>query len=170
MKNPRSFSKFHFGFAAIVLVVSVWLFIGFQSNRERSLIIIKPDGVAKDVTDKVYKRFREELELELVMEKLLAQASIETLTKHYEEHRDRSFFKDLLRFMQSGPIRISVWEGKPGSVMAIRDLVGPTDPSKASPTTIRGQFGTSAQTNVIHASDSNDSARREIEIWFRWIN
>jgi nucleoside-diphosphate kinase len=167
MKKPRRSSKFLY--ASIAILLAAWGFMYFKTTteRERSFIIIKPDGVEKGLTDIIYDRFRAELDLQMVLEQSVVQASTDTLSRHYAEHKDRSFFGDLVRFMQSGPVRVSVWEGKRGTVAAIRDLVGPTDPSKASETTIRGKFGSSVQQNVIHASDSIESAKRETDIWFR---
>ena len=161
--------NFRYALLGIGLIVVAWFIchrISSVEADELSLVIIKPDGVSKGLTSLIYRRLRDELGLELLMEKSFEQASFQILLKHYEEHKDRPFFAPLVQFMQSGPIAVSVWKGKTGTVNAMRELVGPTDPAKAPASSIRGEYGTSVQRNVIHASDSVESAKREIAIWF----
>ena len=134
--------------------------------RERSFIIIKPDGTERGLAPAIYRILETELGLSRLLEQEISAASVTTLSEHYEEHIDRDFFPSLMSFMQSGPIVTSIWEGGLGTVKAVRRIVGPTDPARASPETIRGRFGTNQQANVIHASDSVASAQREINIWF----
>ena len=152
---------------AVAVVTASYLWGNAPRQTERTFIILKPDGYRLDVKDSVYRRLEDEIGLTMTNEALIPRATSETLTQHYAEHVGRAFFNDLVDFMQSGPIIISIWEGRSGTVQAVRKLIGPTDPAKGSNDTIRGQFGTSVRHNVIHASDSVESALREISIWFR---
>ncbi|CAN7946487.1 unnamed protein product, partial [Ixodes hexagonus] len=95
----------------------------------------------------------------------LLQATEEVLKKHYEELSDRPFFPALIKYMQMGPIVIMVWEGKE-VVKRARDIIGATDPLKSNPGTIRGDYGIATGRNVVHGSDSLQSSKREIELWF----
>ena len=134
---------------------------------EKVLIIIKPDGMRIGVKDEIYSRFRNELHLFLITESTYDIAPAEILREHYSEHRSRPFFESLIDFMRSGPLAVSVWSGKPGAIQSVREMIGFTDPKKAAANTIRAEYGSSSQQNVIHASDSVTSAIREIDIWFR---
>jgi nucleoside-diphosphate kinase len=162
--NPR---RAFFVASSLAVVFYALAYFWAAYNFETTLVIIKPDGLKLGVKDAVYSRLRNELGLRLVAETTHDLATAGVLRDHYAEHIHRDFFDSLLQFMQSGPIAVSVWLGKPGTIRAVRELVGSTDPSKASPGTIRAMYGSSAQMNVIHASDGVDSARREIEVWFR---
>ena len=130
---------------------------------ERTLSIIKPDAVAKNVIGEIYSRF-ERAGLKIVAAKMtwLAQPDAEGF---YAVHRDRPFFKDLVGFMTSGPVMIQVLEGE-NAIARNRDLMGATDPKKAAPGTIRADFAKSIDANAVHGSDGADTARVEIAYFF----
>ena len=131
---------------------------------ERTLVLIKPDGVARRLIGEVISRIEQKgltiaaLQLRNVSQELAAQ--------HYAEHEGKAFFEPLLEFITSGPVVAAILEG-PRAVAAFRQLAGGTDPvEKATPGTIRGDFGLETQFNLVHGSDSSDSAKREIALWF----
>jgi nucleoside-diphosphate kinase len=131
---------------------------------ERTLVLIKPDGVARRLIGEVISRIEQKgltiaaLQLRNVSQELAAQ--------HYAEHEGKPFFEPLLEFITSGPVVAAIVEG-PRAVAAFRQLAGGTDPvEKATPGTIRGDFGWETQFNLVHGSDSSDSAKREIALWF----
>ncbi|GBG12884.1 nucleoside-diphosphate kinase [Novimethylophilus kurashikiensis] len=130
---------------------------------ERTLSIIKPDAVAKNVIGKIYTRF-EDAGLKIVASRMafLSQAEAEGF---YAVHRERPFFADLVKFMTSGPVVIQVLEGE-NAVLAHRDLMGATDPKKAAPGTIRADFADSIDANAVHGSDSLENAANEIAYFF----
>lgn len=130
---------------------------------ERTLSIIKPDGVAKNIIGAVYSRF-EQAGLRVVAAKMkhLSRAEAEAF---YAVHRERPFFKPLVDFMISGPVMVQVLEGE-GAVLKHRDVMGATDPKKAAPGTIRADFATTVDENVCHGSDSVDNAAIEIAFFF----
>jgi nucleoside-diphosphate kinase len=130
---------------------------------ERTLSIVKPDGVQKNVIGNVYHRF-EQAGLRIVAARMarLSQAEAEGF---YDVHRARPFFKDLVSYMTSGPVMIQVLEGD-DAVQKHRDLMGATDPKKAAPGTIRADLATSIEQNVVHGSDSLENAAREIGYFF----
>jgi len=130
---------------------------------ERTLSIVKPDGVQKNVIGNVYHRF-EQAGLRIVAARMarLSQAEAEGF---YDVHRARPFFKDLVTYMTSGPVMIQVLEGE-NAVQKHRDLMGATDPKKAAPGTIRADLATSIEQNVVHGSDSLENAAREIGYFF----
>jgi nucleoside-diphosphate kinase len=130
---------------------------------ERTLSIVKPDGVQKNVIGEVYRRF-EQAGLRIVAARMtrLTQAQAEGF---YAVHRERPFFKDLVAYMTSGPVVIQVLEG-PGAVAKNREIMGATDPRKAAPGTIRADLATSIEQNVVHGSDSVENAAREIAYFF----
>jgi len=130
---------------------------------ERTLSIIKPDAVAKNVIGEIYSRF-ERAGLRIVAAKMtwLAQPDAEGF---YAVHRERPFFKDLVKFMTSGPVMIQVLEGD-SAIAKNRDLMGATDPKKAAPGTIRADFADSIDANAAHGSDGPDTARTEIAYFF----
>lgn len=132
--------------------------------NERTLVLIKPDGVQRRVIGDIISRIERKgltivaLELKNV-DDALARA-------HYAEHAEKSFFGSLLEFITSGPVVAAVLEG-PRAVAAFRQIAGGTDPvDKATPGTIRGDLGLETQFNLVHGSDSAESAAREIELWF----
>lgn len=133
---------------------------------EFTLLIIKPDGFKLGIRDVLYDRLENELGLTLKQEKVVEVASLDVLHRHFVKHRLRDFFAPLIRFMRSGPIAVSVWEGKSGTVAAVRQMCGASDPARAGKSTIRGQYGKSVRENVVHSSDTIESAQREISIWF----
>lgn len=130
---------------------------------ERTLSIIKPDAVEKNVIGEIYTRF-ERAGLKIVAAKLtwLARPDAEGF---YAVHRERPFFKDLVEFMTSGPVMIQVLEGD-NAIAKNRDLMGATDPKKAAPGTIRADFARSIDANAVHGSDGPDTAETEIEFFF----
>ena len=132
-------------------------------STEKTLSIIKPDAVKKNVIGKIISRF-EENGLYLVAAKLI-HLSDEKASGFYAEHIGKSFFKDLKKFMTSGPVFVQVLEGK-NAVQKNRDLMGSTDPMEANPGTIRSDFANSIDANAVHGSDSLESAKREIEYFF----
>ncbi len=132
-------------------------------SRERTLSIVKPDGVQKNVIGNVYHRFEQAgLTIVAARMKRLSQAEAEGF---YEVHRARPFFKDLVTYMTSGPVMIQVLEGE-NAVQKNRDLMGATDPKKAAPGTIRADLADSIEANTVHGSDSLENAAREIAYFF----
>lgn len=130
---------------------------------ERTLSIIKPDAVAKNVVGQILSRF-EAAGLKVVALKML-QLSQEQAEGFYAEHKERPFFKDLVEFMTSGPVTVQVLEGE-GAVLANRDLMGATNPQEAAAGTIRADFAQSIDANAVHGSDSPESAAREVAYFF----
>jgi len=130
---------------------------------ERTLSIIKPDAVAKNVIGEIYTRF-ERAGLKIVAAKMtwLARPDAEGF---YAVHRERPFFKDLVEFMTSGPVMIQVLEGD-NAIVKNRDLMGATDPKNAAPGTIRAEFAQSIDANAVHGSDGPETAETEIEFFF----
>ena len=131
---------------------------------DRTLILVKPDGVARGLVGEVISRL-EAKGLRLVAAELRT-LDRETAETHYAEHSERPFFGSLVEFITSSPLMALVVEG-PRAIEAFRALAGATDPVKALPGTIRGDFALSTQQNLVHASDSPESAVREIGIWFQ---
>src|SRR5690606_241963 len=125
---------------------------------ERTLSIIKPDAVAKNVIGKIYTRF-EDAGLKIVAAKM-QQLSREQAEGFYAEHKERPFFKDLVDFMTSGPVVVQVLEGE-DAIAKNRELMGATNPKEAAPGTIRADFAESIDANAVHGSDSPASAERE---------
>ena len=132
-------------------------------TTERTLSIIKPDAVGKNVIGKIISRF-EENNLYLVAGKLV-HLSDEMASGFYAEHEGKPFFNDLKKFMTSGPVFVQVLEGE-NAVQKNRDLMGSTNPKEAAPGTIRADFANSIDANAVHGSDSVESAKREIEYFF----
>ena len=130
---------------------------------ERTLSIIKPDAVAKNVIGKIYSRF-ESNGLQVVASKMI-HLSQEKAEGFYAEHKERPFFKDLVAFMTSGPVVVSVLEGE-NAVLAHRDLMGATNPAEAAEGTIRADFAATIDENAVHGSDSLESAAREVAYFF----
>ena len=131
---------------------------------ERTLLVIKPDGVERRLVGEIISRIERKgltvaaLEMRIVSEQLAR--------RHYAEHDGKPFFGSLLEFITSGPLVAAIVEG-PRAVAAVRQLAGATDPvEKAAPGTIRGDFGLETQFNLVHGSDSTESAEREIALWF----
>ena len=130
---------------------------------ERTLSIIKPDAVAKNVIGQIYSRF-EGAGLKIVASRM-TQLSRAEAEGFYAVHRERPFFKDLVDFMISGPVMIQALEGE-GAILKNRDLMGATDPKKAEKGTIRADFADSIDANAVHGSDGPDTAAQEIAFFF----
>ena len=131
---------------------------------ERTLVLIKPDGVSRQLVGDIIGRI-ERKGLSLVAVELKT-ASDEIAAGHYAEHEGKPFYPSLLEFITSGPLVAAVLEG-PRAIAAFRQIAGGTDPvEKAVPGTIRGDYALSTQFNLVHGSDSPDSAEREIALWF----
>jgi nucleoside-diphosphate kinase len=130
---------------------------------ESTLLIVKPDGVRRGLVGEVLRRAED---------KGLRMAEIRSLTidralaeEHYGEHRDKPFFGELVEFITSGPVVVVRLEGE-GAIVALRTMMGPTDPADAPPGTIRGDYGTIITENLVHGSDSTESAERELKLFF----
>ena len=130
---------------------------------ERTLILVKPDAFERRLTGEVISRF-ERKGLSLVALKLMT-ADDAIANEHYAEHAEKPFFGELVSFISGGPLVAMVLEG-PNSIKAARQLIGATDPVEADAGSIRGEFGTEVTFNLVHGSDSPESAAREIGIWF----
>ena len=131
---------------------------------ERTLSIIKPDAVSKNVIGEIYSRF-EKAGLKVVAAKML-QLDDELAGGFYAEHKERGFFGDLIAFMTSGPVMVQVLEGE-GAVLKNRELMGATSPAEADAGTIRADFAVSIDANAVHGSDSVESAKREVDYFFK---
>ena len=134
---------------------------------ERTLSIIKPDAVAKNVIGKIYSRF-ETNGLKIVAARMV-HLSRQDAEGFYAVHRARPFFKDLVEFMISGPVMVQVLEGE-GAITKNRDLMGATDPKKAEAGTIRADFTASIDANAVHGSDAAETAAVEIAYFFPALN
>lgn len=130
---------------------------------ERTFIMVKPDGVQRGLIGEIVNRF-EQKGFKLVGAKLM-QISTSLAEKHYEEHKERPFFGELVEFITSGPVFAMVWEGE-DVIKISRNMIGATNPQEATPGSIRGDFAVTVGKNIIHGSDSNESAEREINLFF----
>ena len=130
---------------------------------ERTLSIIKPDAVAKNVIGKIYSRF-ETNGLKVIAAKMV-WLSAQEAGEFYAVHKERPFYADLVKFMTSGPVMIQALEGE-DAIAKNRDLMGATDPKKAAPGTIRADFAESIDANAVHGSDGEETARVEIAFFF----
>lgn len=130
---------------------------------ERTLSIIKPDAVAKNVIGEIYSRF-EKAGLKIVASKMIHMDD-DKAGGFYAEHKERPFYGDLVAFMTSGPVVVQVLEGE-NAVLAHRDLMGATNPAEAAAGTIRADFAVSIDENAVHGSDSVESAAREVSYFF----
>jgi nucleoside-diphosphate kinase len=131
--------------------------------RERTLIIIKPDGYERNLSDQILQRFIDKSFT--VVERRDLTISRELAELHYAEHKGKPFYPSLVDYITSGPVTVAILEGD-DAIARARELMGPTDPAKATPGTIRGDFGESIDRNTIHGSDSPASAQREISLFF----
>jgi len=136
---------------------------GKQMAVERTLSIIKPDAVARNVVGQIYARF-EGAGLKVIAARMM-HLSREQAGAFYAVHKERPFFADLVAFMTSGPVMIQVLEGE-DAIRKNRDLMGATDPKKAAPGTIRADFADSIDANAVHGSDGADTARAEVAFFF----
>ena len=134
---------------------------------ERTLSIIKPDAVAKNVIGKIVSRF-EAAGLKIVAAKLVHLSRNEA-EQFYAVHKERPFFKDLVEFMISGPVFVQVLEGE-NAIAKNRDLMGATDPKKAEAGTIRADFADSIDANAVHGSDAPETAANEVAFFFAGLN
>jgi nucleoside-diphosphate kinase len=134
---------------------------------ERTLSIIKPDAVAKNVIGKIVSRF-EAAGLKIVAAKLVHLSRSEA-EQFYAVHKERPFFKDLVEFMISGPVFVQVLEGD-DAIAKNRDLMGATDPKKAAAGTIRADFADSIDANAVHGSDAPETAKNEVSFFFAGLN
>jgi len=134
---------------------------------ERTLSIIKPDAVAKNVIGQIYARF-EQAGLKVIAAKMVHLSNMEA-GQFYGVHRERPFFKDLVNFMISGPVMIQVLEGE-SAIAKNRELMGATDPKKADKGSIRADFASSIDANAVHGSDAPETAAAEIAFFFPGMN
>ncbi len=130
---------------------------------ERTLSIIKPDGVEKNLIGEIYSRF-EKAGLQIVGARML-HLTRDQAEGFYAVHRERPFFKDLVSYMMSGPVVVQVLEGE-GAIAKNREIMGATNPADAAPGTIRADFAASIEENVVHGSDGPDTAHAEIDFFF----
>jgi nucleoside-diphosphate kinase len=131
---------------------------------ERTFIAIKPDGVQRGLVGEIIRRL-ENKGFTLVGMKFVT-VSRELAEQHYDVHRDKPFFSSLVSFITSGPVVAMVWEGK-DVIASARKIIGATKPNEADPGTIRGDFGIDIGRNLIHGSDAEDTAKKEIDLWFK---
>lgn len=130
---------------------------------ESTFIMVKPDGVARGLIGEIVSRLEgKSLQLEKIRRLVIDE---DLARRHYAEHVEKPFFADLLEFITSGPVVAMEWSGE-SAISVCRDLMGATDPKKAAPGTIRGDFGLAVTQNLVHGSDGPESAKRELEIFF----
>lgn len=132
-----------------------------MSEKQKLFVMIKPDGVRRNLVGEIISRF-EKKGFNLVEMKLIYPDRI-LVENHYEEHKNRGFFKDLVNFTTSGPVIAMVWNG---DIQVARKLTGTTIPWEANPGTIRGDMACCMRENLVHCSDSLESSKREINLWF----
>lgn len=130
---------------------------------EKTFLMVKPDGVQRELIGDITSRF-EKKGFQLVGAKLMT-ISKELAEEHYGEHKERPFFGELVDFITSGPVFAMVWQGE-NVIATARHMMGATNPSEATPGTVRGDFGVTVGKNIIHGSDSPESAKREIGLFF----
>ncbi len=131
---------------------------------ERTLSIVKPDGVRGNLIGEVYRRF-EKAGLSIIAARMMHLSQREA-EGFYAVHRERPFFRDLVRYMSSGPVIVQVLEGE-NAILKNREIMGATDPKKAAPGTIRADLAVSIEANTVHGSDSAENAAQEIAYFFR---
>ena len=144
-----------------IFSIFIWSFI--KMAVERTLSIVKPDAVAKNVIGQIYSRF-ENAGLKIIAARMM-QLSRAEAEGFYAVHKDRPFFKDLVEFMISGPVMVQVLEGE-NAILKNRELMGATDPKKADKGTIRADFADSIDANAVHGSDAPETAAVEIAYFF----
>jgi nucleoside-diphosphate kinase len=133
------------------------------AQSSRTLVLVKPDAFERGLTGEVLARF-ERKGLRLIALRQL-HVDEDFATRHYAEHTEKPFFDELVEFITRGPLVAAVFDG-PGAVAAARQLIGATDPLEAAPGSIRGDLALEVTFNLVHGSDSDESAGREIELWF----
>ena len=131
---------------------------------ERTYLMVKPDGVQRGLCGEIVSRF-EKKGLKLIAMKLMVIPK-ETAENHYGEHKGKKFYDSLISYITSGPVLAMVWEGE-NAVSICRNMMGKTNPAESAPGTIRGDYGMVTGLNIIHGSDSVESAEREIKIFFK---
>lgn len=131
---------------------------------ERTFLMIKPDGVQRNLVGEIIRRF-EAKGFTLVGLKLMS-VSKELASQHYDVHKERPFFSGLVEFITSGPVVAMVWEGE-GVIASARKIIGATNPLNAEPGTIRGDYGVTVGRNLIHGSDALETAQHEVSLWFK---
>jgi nucleoside-diphosphate kinase len=131
---------------------------------ERTLVLLKPGSIQRGLAGRIISRF-EDHGLKIIAMKMM-QVSEELAKAHYGEHVEKPFFNDLVNYITSAPIVAMVLEG-PNVISLVRKMMGKTDPQESAPGTIRGDFGLFTGKNIVHGSDSSDSAKREIELFFK---
>ncbi len=130
---------------------------------EHTFVMVKPDGVRRRLVGEVVSRLERK---GLILERMrMLTIDPDLAGRHYDEHRTKPFFGELVAFITSGPVVAMEWSG-PKSVAIVRTLMGPTDPAAAPPGTLRGDFGTVITENIVHGSDSPESAARELALFF----
>ena len=130
---------------------------------EDTFVMVKPDGVRRGLVGEVVARMeRKGLKLEHIRQLVISE---DTAGRHYAEHTDKPFFGELVEFITSGPVVATWWSGE-SAVSVARTLMGPTNPAEAPPGTIRGDYGLIITHNIVHGSDSPESAERELDIFF----
>lgn len=130
---------------------------------EDTFVMVKPDGVRRGLVGEVVSRLeRKGLKLEHIRQLVISE---ETAGRHYAEHTEKPFFGELVEFITSGPVVATWWSGE-SAVSVARTLMGPTNPAEAPPGSIRGDFGLIITENIVHGSDSPESAERELDIFF----
>jgi len=130
---------------------------------ERTLVLVKPDGVRRGLAGEVIGRF-ERLGLKITAMRML-RVDEDLAAQHYAEHVEKAFYAELVSFITSGDVVAMVIEGE-SAISAVRKLMGPTDPAEAAPGTIRGDYGLEITENIVHGSDGSESAAREIGLFF----
>jgi nucleoside-diphosphate kinase len=130
---------------------------------ERTLVIVKPDGVRRKLVGEVIRRF--EARGLKILGLRFEQADEDTVKKHYAEHIDKPFYGSLVEYLTSGPIVIMALEG-PNAIKAVRATMGATNPAESAPGTIRGDFALSIEENIVHGSADQESAEKELQLWF----
>ena len=130
---------------------------------ERTLSIIKPDAVAKNIIGEIYRRF-EQAGLRIIAARMI-HLSREQAQAFYAVHKERPFYNDLVKFMTTGPVMVQVLEGE-NAVAMHRDIMGATNPKNAAPGTIRADFADSVEENAVHGSDAPETAKQEIAFFF----
>jgi len=132
-------------------------------TSEKTLVLVKPDGVRRGLVGEVISRLENKQLRILAMTLLTVDQAL--AKRHYEEHTEKPFFGELVSFITSGPVVAMAVEGEQ-AISVVRDLMGATDPKQAAPGTIRGDFGLAITENIVHGSDSEISAKRELELFF----
>jgi len=135
-----------------------------EPKLQRTLVLIKPDGVQRGLAGEIIARL-ERRGLKLVAAKFV-EVDTELAARHYAVHKGKPFYEGLIRYITSSPVLAMVWEG-PAAIEAVRQTMGATDPRKASPGTVRHDFGLEIGRNLTHASDGIETAEQEIPLWFR---